>query len=100
MPKFCGLPKKLEYPKVTFRVLVFRPFIEEVLIGRVKSSTKEGLTLNLGFFDDIFLPASHLQHPCRFDESDQGTYLNNYVVIIYSYLIFMSVEKFNTNIQR
>ena len=75
LPKFYGLPRKLEYFKVTFRVLVFRPFIEEVLIGRVKSSTKEGLTLNLGFFDDIFLPASHLQHPCRFDESDQGNYI-------------------------
>ena len=60
---------------VTFRVLVFRPFIEEVLTGRIKSSTKEGVTLNLGFFDDIFLPASNLQHPCRFDESDQGMYL-------------------------
>jgi len=59
------------HTKVTFRVLVFRPFIEEVLTGRIKSSTKEGVTLNLGFFDDIFLPASNLQHPCRFDESDQ-----------------------------
>ena len=62
------------HTKVTFRVLVFRPFIEEVLTGRIKSSTKEGVTLNLGFFDDIFVPASNLQHPCRFDESDQGLY--------------------------
>merc|ERR1712080_149818 len=37
----------------------------------IKSSNKEGLTLNLGFFDDIFVPAEALQHPCRFDESDQ-----------------------------
>ena len=72
--------------------MVFRPFIEEVLIGRVKSSTKEGLTLNLGFFDDIFLPASHLQHPCRFDESDQGTY----VVIIYLLFLFNFFSEFNT----
>ena len=30
-----------------------------------------GLTINLGFFDDIFIPSSALQQPCRFDESDQ-----------------------------
>ena len=59
------------HTKVTFRLLVFRPFIEEVLTGKIKSSNKEGLTLNLGFFDDIFVPAEALQHPCRFDESDQ-----------------------------
>ena len=27
--------------------------------------------MNLGFFDDIFVPKEALQHPCRFDESDQ-----------------------------
>ena len=59
------------HTKVTFRLLVFRPFIEEILTGKIKSSNKEGLTLNLGFFDDIFVPAGELQHPCRFDESDQ-----------------------------
>jgi len=59
------------HTKVTFRLLVFRPFIEEILTGKIKSSNKEGLTLNLGFFDDIFVPAEALQHPCRFDESDQ-----------------------------
>ena len=59
------------HTKVTFRVLVFRPFIEEVLIGKIKSSNKNGLMLNLGFFDDIFVPAEALQQPCRFDESDQ-----------------------------
>lgn len=59
------------HTKVTFRVLVFRPFPEEILVGKIKSSNKEGVTLNLGFFDDIFVPAEALQHPCRFDESDQ-----------------------------
>ena len=59
------------HTKVTFRVLVFRPFVEEIIVGKIKSSNPDGLTINLGFFDDIFLPAQALQHPCRFDESDQ-----------------------------
>ena len=59
------------HTKVTFRLLVFRPFVEEILVGKIKSSNPEGLTINLGFFDDIFIPAQALQQPCRFDESDQ-----------------------------
>ena len=59
------------HTKVTFRVLVFRPFVEEVLVGKIKSSNKDGLMLNLGFFDDIFVPSEALQQPSRFDESDQ-----------------------------
>ena len=56
---------------VKFRVLVFRPFIEEIIVGKIKSSNSEGLTINLGFFDDICIPSSALQQPCRFDESEQ-----------------------------
>ncbi len=62
------------HTKVKFRVLVFRPFLEEVLTGKIKSSTKEGVTVSLGFFDDIMIPSEALQHPCRFDESDQVSF--------------------------
>ena len=59
------------HTKVTFRLLVFRPFPEEVLVGKIKSCTKDGVHLSLGFFDDILIPPEALQHPHRFDESDQ-----------------------------
>ena len=59
------------HTRVTFRLLVFRPFVEEVLVGKIKGCTKEGVTISLGFFDDIIVPPEALQHPCRFDESDQ-----------------------------
>uniref|UniRef100_A0A023FA39 DNA-directed RNA polymerase III subunit RPC8 n=1 Tax=Triatoma infestans TaxID=30076 RepID=A0A023FA39_TRIIF len=59
------------HTKVEFRFVVFRPFIEEVIIGKIKNCTKEGVHVTLGFFDDIFIPESCLQHPSRFDESEQ-----------------------------
>jgi len=59
------------HTKVQFRLLVFRPFMDEVLVGKIKCCTREGVHLSLGFFDDILIPPEALQHPHRFDESDQ-----------------------------
>lgn len=59
------------HTRVEFRILVFRPFMEEVLVGKIKCCTKEGVYLSLGFFDDILIPPEALQHPYRFDETDQ-----------------------------
>lgn len=57
---------------VTFRALVFRPFVEEVLVGRIKSCSQQtGVAVTLGFFDDIVIPPEALQHPSRFDENEQ-----------------------------
>ena len=59
------------HTRVEFRILVFRPFMEEVLVGKIKCCTKQGVHLSLGFFDDILIPPEALQHPHRFDETDQ-----------------------------
>jgi DNA-directed RNA polymerase III subunit RPC8 len=48
---------------VRFRLIVFRPFVGEVMSGKVIQSTKEGLRISLEFFDDIFIPSSQLQNP-------------------------------------
>lgn len=56
---------------VFFRYVVFRPFMDEILVGKIKSCSKEGVHISLGFFDDILLPSDSLQHPSRFDEADQ-----------------------------
>ena len=58
------------HTKVRFRMLVFRPHMEEVLIGKIKSCSKEGVHVSLEFFDDILIPAESLQHPSRFDETE------------------------------
>ena len=35
---------------------VFRPFIGEVLSGRIMTATHEGIRISLEFFDDIQIP--------------------------------------------
>jgi DNA-directed RNA polymerase III subunit RPC8 len=64
-------------------MVVFRPFASEVIIAKVKSSDQEGVrrgllysklisitpkninivTVTVGFFDDIYVPASYLPQP-------------------------------------
>ncbi len=48
---------------VTFRLMVFRPFVGEVLVGRVSQCAEGGLRVSLGFFDDIVVPSYLLQTP-------------------------------------
>lgn len=59
------------HTRVTFRFVIFRPFIDEVLVGKVKNCSKEGIYVSMKFFDDIFIPAECLQKPYRFDEREQ-----------------------------
>ncbi|CAL1540413.1 unnamed protein product [Lymnaea stagnalis] len=56
---------------VHFRYVVFRPFVDEILVGRIKSSSKDGVYVTMGFFDDILIPADSLQHPSKFNEQEQ-----------------------------
>nr|CAG4641197.1 EOG090X0DHL [Eulimnadia texana] len=58
------------HTKVHFRYVVFRPFMEQVIIGKVKNSSREGVQVTLGFFDDIYISAENMQHPSRFDENE------------------------------
>ena len=51
-----------------FRLIVFRPFVEEVCIGKIVKSTVDGVQVSLGFFQDIFIPAYWMLRPSRYDE--------------------------------
>ncbi|XP_011079992.1 DNA-directed RNA polymerase III subunit RPC8 isoform X1 [Sesamum indicum] len=48
---------------VRFRLVMFRPFVGEVISARLKESSKDGLRLSLGFFDDIYVPVPLLASP-------------------------------------
>ncbi|XP_005625884.1 DNA-directed RNA polymerase III subunit RPC8 isoform X1 [Canis lupus baileyi] len=56
---------------VHFRYVVFHPFLDEILIGRIKGCSPEGVHVSLGFFDDILIPPESLQQPAKFDEAEQ-----------------------------
>lgn len=59
------------FTKCTFRMIVFRPQIGEVVCGTLRSSSREGLKVSLDFFDCIEIPPKLLNETSRFDESDQ-----------------------------
>jgi DNA-directed RNA polymerase III subunit RPC8 len=52
--------KLMEHRAAEFRMVVFRPFKGEVMIGRIRSSTPAGINLRTDFFDDIFVPFEEL----------------------------------------
>ncbi|EED90573.1 RPC25,-like protein to dna-directed RNA polymerase III 25 kDa polypeptide, partial [Thalassiosira pseudonana CCMP1335] len=55
--------------QVLFQCLVFRPFVEEVLIGTVSDCNEEGVCVSVGgFFDHVFIPAYWMLNPSRYDE--------------------------------
>lgn len=60
------------HTRVKFRYIVFRPFIEEILLGKIRSCSQEGVHVTLGFFDDILIPPTALQHPSKFNETEQA----------------------------
>ncbi|KAJ3573846.1 hypothetical protein NP233_g2164 [Leucocoprinus birnbaumii] len=58
--------------KVVFRMVVFRPFISEVIVAKVKSSDEDGIRLTMGFFDDMYIPAVYLPQPSAFDSNERA----------------------------
>jgi DNA-directed RNA polymerase subunit E'/Rpb7 len=46
--------------------VVFKPFKGEIITGKVRTSTVDGLYVSLGFFEDVFIPAADLQAPSTF----------------------------------
>lgn len=60
------------YHHVTFRLIVFRPFTQEVLTGKIKSSDEAGIRITMGFFDDIYVPAHLIPKPCAFDHQERA----------------------------
>ncbi|XP_076006301.1 DNA-directed RNA polymerase III subunit RPC8 [Genypterus blacodes] len=56
---------------VQFRYVVFRPFLDEILLGKIKYCSQEGVYVTMGFFDDILIPPESLQQPAKFDEAEQ-----------------------------
>lgn len=54
------------YIEATFRLIVFRPFVGEIITGKVKTADATGILVSVEFFDYIFIPASCLPVPSIF----------------------------------
>ncbi|KAF3570162.1 hypothetical protein F2Q69_00063721 [Brassica cretica] len=60
--------------KVVFIIVVFRPFVGEVIAARFKESDSNGLRLTLGFFEDIYVPAPLIPRPNRCEPDPYNRY--------------------------
>ncbi|KAF6262451.1 RNA polymerase III subunit Rpc25-domain-containing protein [Scenedesmus sp. NREL 46B-D3] len=65
------------YFKARFRCVVFRPFVGEVVVGKLLSCNKEGLRVGLGFFGDVLIPDYALQSPSYYND-DEGVWVWKY----------------------
>jgi DNA-directed RNA polymerase III subunit RPC8 len=55
---------------VEFRVIVFRPFKHEIILGKICSSSRDGIQISTDFFEDIHVPPSMLFEGSEFDENE------------------------------
>ena len=60
------------FTEVHFRVVVFRPFLNEVVEGKVLTMSPHGVKVSLGFFDNVFVPGYKLQEPSRYDATTRA----------------------------
>ncbi|TIA91800.1 hypothetical protein E3P99_00901 [Wallemia hederae] len=58
------------YYKVTFNLIVFRPFIGEILLAKVNSTNKDGILASVDFFNDIWIPKEQLPEISQFDPAE------------------------------
>ena len=61
---------------VNMRMIVFKPFIGEILTGKIIDSTPEGIELDL-IFCTAFIPAAFLNETSSYDELE-GVFVWNY----------------------
>ncbi|CAK9786386.1 hypothetical protein CC85DRAFT_284923 [Cutaneotrichosporon oleaginosum] len=59
------------YYKVSFRLMLFAPFVGEVIVGKVLSCTPSYIRITLGFFEDIYVPPSLLPPNSMYDENER-----------------------------
>ncbi|KAK9466927.1 RNA polymerase III subunit Rpc25-domain-containing protein [Lipomyces arxii] len=59
------------YVKTVFRLIVFRPFVGEVLQGWISSCSEDGIRIRMQFFDDVFVPKEYLFEDCEFIAREQ-----------------------------
>lgn len=60
------------FVETKFRLVVWKPFVGEVLTGWVKECTSEGINVKLDFFDEIFIPKHYLFEDCTFRPAENA----------------------------
>lgn len=55
-------------------MIVFKPFVGELLVGTIKSMDKNGVILSFDFFDQAIIPPGQLQEGSEWSEKDKAWY--------------------------
>ncbi|GAA6019056.1 hypothetical protein JCM10207_006302 [Rhodosporidiobolus poonsookiae] len=55
------------YYRTEFRLIIFRPYVGEAMLARVKSQSPDGIVVSVGFFDDMLIPPSLLPDYSTYD---------------------------------
>lgn len=61
---------------VTFRFVVFQPFVDELIEGKVLRSLPTGIQVSLNFTDSVFIDQCYFPENSDFDEDEQLWYWN------------------------
>ena len=56
--------------EVSFVMIVFKPFVNEILQGRIKSCSANEITVTLGFFDNVTIPLYQMKENTSFNEAE------------------------------
>lgn len=54
------------YVEVKFRLVIWKPFVGEILTGWVADCSSEGIKVHMKFFNEIFIPKAYLFESCVF----------------------------------
>lgn len=55
---------------IEFRMIVFRPFRGEIIYGRIKSSSPDGIIIDLDFTSEVFVPYQNLFENSSFSQAE------------------------------
>lgn len=56
----------------TFRLVVFCPYIGETCHGKISEATTQGVRINMGFFDDVWVGVKEMPKGSYFDKESQS----------------------------
>ncbi|CAG8921065.1 unnamed protein product [Penicillium salamii] len=68
---FAPVIMVIDLAVVKFRMIVFRPFKGEIMLGKISSGTEYGIKIGLEFFNDVLIPKEMLMENSTFDPAEQ-----------------------------
>lgn len=60
------------YVQAAFRLVVWKPFVGEILTGWVAECSADGIKVRMPFFTDVFIPKDYLFENCIFKPEDSA----------------------------